>query len=254
MSAAVGAARLRLMPMVMIAAAALLALKTIGLATHSSYLFVQPAAAKSAEAPAGAEPRPADGAPALPDDHGTNEGFGEQPGGAAGVARRSAPADVGPAKPEPSDSERALLEALQKRRQQIEARAADVDLRENLLKAAEKRMEERLAELKRMEQAIAEADERRARDESAKLKELVKMYETMKVKEAARIFDKLESGVLLDVASRIKPAAMAAILGQMSPEVAQKLTVAMARRDTGAPKPETLAATELPKIEGRSTR
>ena len=56
------------------------------------------------------------------------------------------------------------------------------------------------------------------------------MYETMKPKEAAKIFDRLDIKVLLDVASQIKPQRMSEILAQMSPEAAERLTVELAAR------------------------
>jgi flagellar motility protein MotE (MotC chaperone) len=74
------------------------------------------------------------------------------------------------------------------------------------------------------------------------------MYETMKPKEAAKIFDRLDIKVLIDVASQIKPQVMAAILAQISPEAAERLTVELAVRsgsDRG------LNPSSLPKIEGR---
>src|ERR1700744_996545 len=43
--------------------------------------------------------------------------------------------------PSVSPSERAILERLQARRQELEARAREIDIRENLLKEAEKRIE-----------------------------------------------------------------------------------------------------------------
>jgi hypothetical protein len=42
-----------------------------------------------------------------------------------------------------SPSERAILERLQSRRQELEARAREIDIRESLLKAAEKRIDPR---------------------------------------------------------------------------------------------------------------
>ena len=56
------------------------------------------------------------------------------------------------------------------------------------------------------------------------------MYEGMKPKDAAKVFDRLEMPVLFEIASQIAPRKMADILGQMSPEVAERLTVEMARR------------------------
>src|SRR5690348_776690 len=50
-----------------------------------------------------------------------------------------------------SASERAILERLQSRRQELEARAREIDIRESLLKAAEKRIESRVDEMKSLE-------------------------------------------------------------------------------------------------------
>lgn len=234
--------RIHLMPVVMTAAAALLALKTVGFVTHTSYLFTTPAAASPAEAPT---------------PEADAEGKARPPKAeVAGPKPLSTERPIEPA-PDPaldgSASERALLEALKQRREMLDARAGDLDLRENLLKAAEMRMEERLQELKQLEARVAAEDARRADEEKGKLKELVIMYEGMKVKEAARIFDKLDAGVLLQVASQMNPRKMSEVLGQMTPDAAQKLTVALARRNTPPP-PAALApvaAAELPKIEGR---
>lgn len=240
MSAA--APRLRLMPIVMTAAAALLALKAIGLATHTSYLFVAPVAAAGAAASE------------------------EKPAAEASHGDKAAPAQPRPAEKPPVDSrgelvveesaQKALSEGLAKRRAAIDARSTELDLRENMLKAAEKRLDDRLAELKRLEQTIGDVDKKRAEQEAGKLKELVILYEGMKPKEAARIFEKLDPEVLLDVTARMKPRTLSIVMGAMAPEAAQKLTVALARRDTIRPVAETAAAAdiELPKIEGKPTR
>src|SRR5690606_28414840 len=103
-----------------------------------------------------------------------------------------------------------------------------LDMREQVLAAAEKRVEERIAELKEIDRKIngriAEIDA--AQEE--KLASLVAMYETMKPKDAARIFERLDMGVLLDVAKRMQPRKMAAVMAAMDPVTAQDLTVELA--------------------------
>ena len=74
------------------------------------------------------------------------------------------------------------------------------------------------------------------------------MYETMKPKEAAKIFDRLDIKVLVDVASRINPRRMSEIMAQMNPEAAERLTVEFASRGD-ADKGQKPA--DLPKIEGK---
>jgi flagellar motility protein MotE (MotC chaperone) len=157
-----------------------------------------------------------------------------------------------PPPPEPvqvSPSERAILERLQARRQEIEARAREVDIRESLLKAAEKRLDSRVEELKGVESRITTASGQKNETEATRFKSIITMYEGMKPKDAAKVFDRLEMGVLFEIASQIAPRKMSDILGQMSPEAAEKLTVELARRAGGG---EKSAATELPKIEGRA--
>jgi flagellar motility protein MotE (MotC chaperone) len=55
--------------------------------------------------------------------------------------------------------------------------------------------------------------------------------------------------VLFEIASQIAPRKMSDILGLMSPEAAERLTVELARR-AGSDKSASAAA-ELPKIEGK---
>ena len=163
-----------------------------------------------------------------------------------------------------SAGERALLERLQERRQELDARARELDLRESMLKAAEKKLEVQTA-VGNAEGAKSGAPggapggtpsgspsgpaaQRKDEVENARFKGVVTMYETMKPKEAAKIFDRLDIKVLLDVASQIKPQVMSAILAQMTPEAAERLTVELAVRsgsDRG------VNPSNLPKIEGR---
>ena len=62
-----------------------------------------------------------------------------------------------------SPSERAILERLQARRQELEARAREIDIRESLLKAAEKRIESKVEEMKAVESRISTATTQKGR-------------------------------------------------------------------------------------------
>src|SRR5205814_8833615 len=102
--------------------------------------------------------------------------------------------------PPVSASERAILERLQSRRQELESRAREIDIRESLLKAAEKRIESRVEEMKAAEARISAASGQNKEADSARLKNIVTMYEVMKLKDAAKVFDRLDMSVLLDIA------------------------------------------------------
>jgi flagellar motility protein MotE (MotC chaperone) len=126
-------------------------------------------------------------------------------------------------------TERALLERLQERRGSIDDRARELEMRENLLKAAEKKVDGRIGELKDIEGRIDGSAKAQQAEAEKQMKSIVIMYETMKPKEAARVFERLNLQVLVPIATTMKPARMAEILAAMSPESAEKLTVALAR-------------------------
>lgn len=123
-----------------------------------------------------------------------------------------------------------LLANLAQRRDQIEQRAREIDLRESLLAAAEKRLDERIAEIKKLEASVKQIVQQYDKQEEQNLQGLVKVYENMKPKDAARIFEKLEPNVLLGVVERMKEAKLAALLAEMNPATAQDLTVRLATR------------------------
>jgi flagellar motility protein MotE (MotC chaperone) len=152
---------------------------------------------------------------------------------------------------QPSGAERAILERLQERRQELDTRARELDIRESLIQAAEKRMEGQLAELKETEANIKVETQQKDDAQAARFKGLVTMYENMKPRDAAKIFDRLEPGVLMQVASKIDPRHMADILAQMSPDMAERLTVELASQAQQV-KPGAGPA-DLPKIEGKPT-
>ena len=153
-------------------------------------------------------------------------------------------------RPMPSAAERALLGRLSERRQELDKRARELDIREGLITEAEKRIDGKLSEIKAGEAQLATAAEKKDEAEIARFKGLVTMYENMKPRDAAKIFDRLEMSVLLEVASQINPRTMSEIMAQMQPDTAERLTVELASRAKAAAKP----GGELPKIEGRPTQ
>jgi flagellar motility protein MotE (MotC chaperone) len=152
--------------------------------------------------------------------------------------------------PSPSAAERAILERLQERRQELEKRARELDIREGLIADAEKRVESKLMQIKEGQQQLATAAQKKEETEAARFKSLVTMYETMKPRDAAKIFDRLEVNVLLQVASMMNPRSMSEVLALMTPDRAEQLTVELANRAKASPKDPSA---NLPKIEGHPT-
>jgi len=175
----------------------------------------------------------------------------EQPqGNPAAPAATTAPPDM--PRPALTAGERAVLESLQQRRQELEARAREIEVRDSLLKAAEKRIEARLQDLKDTEARLSGAAQKKDEAEVAKFKSLVAMYENMKAKDAAKVFDRLDMRILVEVVNAMNARRMSDILGQMSPDVAEKLTVEIANRSGAVG--NAAAPAELPKIEGRPSK
>lgn len=147
-------------------------------------------------------------------------------------------------------SREALFERLGERRALMEEREQDLRVREQLLAAAERRLEERMAELAALEErvsAVAQAEEDRQSEEIARL---VQVYSAMRAKDAAAIFDLLDLPILMEVANAMNPRKMADVLGEMNPEAARRLTIALAGPPTRSLADAVQADSGLPRIEG----
>jgi flagellar motility protein MotE (MotC chaperone) len=152
-----------------------------------------------------------------------------KPDAAAMKLAEQRPAQPLPQQP-PSASERAVLERLQERRGTMDQRAQELEMRENLLKAAERKLDGRINELKDIETKLDAGAQAEKAEADKQIKTVVIMYESMKPKEAARVFERLNLQVLVPIVTAMKPARMSEILAAMSPESAEKLTVALASR------------------------
>ena len=253
---------IRVIPVVLIAVAGLAVLKVAGLVIDGGYVFdYQPESTKPSWAqetlnfPSGRKIDPADVTGSVEEkpkekDKEKDKDDASKPPATAPAESKGDGVVIFPDQSAPvSASERAILERLQSRRQELDARAREIDIRESLLKAAEKKLDTKVEELKAVESRVATATEQKGETDTVRLKGLVTMYEGMKPKDAAKVFDRLEMSVLFELATQIAPRKMSDILGLMSPEAAERLTVEMARRAGGGDKAGP--GDELPKIEGK---
>ena len=148
---------IRVIPVVLIAIAGLATLKVAGLVINGGYVFdYKPNQTKKSWAqenlnfPTGREePEIITGST-----HGAPK---EAPKPAAPETKMEGGTvvKIDEAQPQVSASERAILERLQARRQEIEARQREIDIRESLLKSAEKRIENKVEEMKAVETRIS---------------------------------------------------------------------------------------------------
>jgi len=129
-----------------------------------------------------------------------------------------------------TQSEIDLLQQLAVRRETIETREREIAMREGLLRAAESRIDKKVQEMKALQTAVEKLIETYGEQQAAKMASLVKIYENMKPKDAARIFEELDMDTLLLVAERMKERNLAPIMANMDPGKARDVTVDLARR------------------------
>ncbi len=122
-----------------------------------------------------------------------------------------------------------LLQQLAERRENLDAREQELDIQSGLLTAAETRIDKKVKELKTLQAAIAKLIKSYDDQQNAKLQSLVKIYENMKPKDAARIFGELDMDTLLMVAERMKERKLAPIMAKMDPTKATEITVELSR-------------------------
>jgi len=205
--------RLRLVPVAIVATLALLGVK---LANVWLAMDAPVAAARAQHAPEPAKSAaPAAQAPAAPS------------AAAAPASPEKSPV-LDPLAMSPSEVE--LLQKLSERRSELDKRAAELSQREVLLQAAEKRIDEKIARLELLEKDIGGIVDKQNEEDEARIRSLVKIYETMKPHDAARIFEQLDLPVQLAVLEHMKERNAAPILAAMDPSKAKAVTLALAER------------------------
>jgi flagellar motility protein MotE (MotC chaperone) len=137
------------------------------------------------------------------------------------------------ATPPVSESERALLQELRQRRLDLDAQAAALKTRESVLVATEQKLSVRLTELQALQKKLEVLDAAQKQKEEAGWRGLVKLYEDMKPKDAATIFNDLSMPVLLQLMDRMKDAKAALVMAAMNPDKARDVTAQLAQMRTG---------------------
>ncbi len=200
---------IRLLPITIFALASLLAMKSVQLVRAAvPTLDAAPAAAASAT-PAAA------------------------PAAASQPRQEPAPQPAQDAGPPPvSDAEKSVLLELRQRRQELDARDTALAARESVLAAAEQKLSARVAELQALQRKLEALETARKEREDVSWQGLVKLYEAMKPREAATIFNDLDMPVLLQVVDRMKEAKAAPVLAAMQPDKARDLTSRLAQMRT----------------------
>lgn len=137
--------------------------------------------------------------------------------------------------PDPDDMSRGdlkILQELAQRRRELDQREQELAMRDGLLKAAEKRVDEKIAELAAMKTKLEGLVKQREEQQTVQLKSLVKIYENMKPKDAAQIFDELDMTILVELLAHMKEAKSAPIMAAMDPKRVKDVTARLINRRT----------------------
>src|SRR5580704_11015707 len=234
----------RLLPLTIFAMSGLLAMKSVTLVRAAvSVADAGAVAAAPAVAPAHAPPTATQGNPAAlaTTPQGTTTRGTTTQGATTQVAAAQAATAQGaagvppvmpsmPVPPAPAvgAGERTVLLELRRRRDELDARETMVTTREATLAAAELRLGARVGELQTLQKKLEDLEQAREQRDDASWQGLVKLYETMKPRDAAAIFNDLDMPVLLGVVDRMKDAKAATVLAAMQPDKAREVTTKLA--------------------------
>jgi flagellar motility protein MotE (MotC chaperone) len=129
-----------------------------------------------------------------------------------------------------SDTRASVLGEIRERRQLLDQKEKDLAQREALLKAAENEIDQKVTELTKLREEIKGLLSKQSAEEQQNVGRLVKIYEGMKPKDAARIFNTLDMDVLLAVVSNMSERKSAPIIAAMDAERAKTLTLFLAEQ------------------------
>lgn len=133
-----------------------------------------------------------------------------------------------------SPAELQVLQSLGSRRGQLDQRESDMSTQLALLAAAEAKLDAKLKALTGLKADIQGLMGQGDAKQQAELDRMVKVFEGMKPKDAAPRMVLLEDSVRLPIAAKMKERALSAILSQMAPTEAKRLTESLAHRYTSA--------------------
>lgn len=121
-----------------------------------------------------------------------------------------------------------ILQNLAARREELNRWEENIQIKETALDATEKRINDKIQQIEDMKKAVSEMLAQYNQQEDVKIRSLVKIYENMKPKEAARIFDELDMPILLLIIDKMSEKKAAPVLSEMDPKRAKTVTIDLA--------------------------
>ncbi len=129
----------------------------------------------------------------------------------------------------------AALEAIKKREAKLIDREAEIDEREASISKAETSIKAELAKLKTAEENLRQTIERASAAAEEDISQLTDVYATMKPKQAAALFEQMDSNFAAGFLARMAADNAARIMAGMTPEKAYEISVVLAGRNADIP-------------------
>ncbi len=123
-----------------------------------------------------------------------------------------------------SQSEITILQELAARREALDIRSKEIDKKAVQLKVAEEEIAKKLEQLQAYEKKLRDLMREYTAKEKEKLNALVKLYTTMKPRDAARIFNTLDLELTTALLREMKPSSSSAIISLMDASKAKAIT------------------------------
>lgn len=133
---------------------------------------------------------------------------------------------------ESADSEikKEVFQDLTKRRTELEQKERKLGEREALLEAAQKELDKKVTEMEGLRDELRDLLKQQTAEEAARVQSLVKIYSGMKPKDAARIFNTLDTDILMDVIGNMPESKAGGIIALMDADRAKALTTLLAEQ------------------------
>ncbi|MCE8539849.1 hypothetical protein KBY27_20495 [Ruegeria pomeroyi] len=129
----------------------------------------------------------------------------------------------------------ALLATLRQREADLNQRESTVMERMRALEIAEVAIDRKLADLTQAEEALRETVAAASVAAESDLSRLTEVYEKMKPKESAALFEEMDATFAAGFLARMRPEAAADIMAGLSPKVAYTISVVLAGRNANVP-------------------
>lgn len=117
-----------------------------------------------------------------------------------------------------------LLNSLKSRKSELDLREQNLLLKQQLVEAAQKKLQEKIDEMLALQVKITEQIKEYEKKGDVEIQNLVKVYENMAPKDAAKVFEQLDMNILMQLVKNMKDSKLAPILAKMTPDKAKEVS------------------------------